>query len=183
MYIQIDIDDVCANTMEIWLNKYNKYYKDNLTKEQISDWNISMFVKPECGNKIYDFLKYPSLYKHVEPIPDALEGVNSFRSFKDIKIIYCTDSSMSPKFTKLKWLQDHGFWQYGDYYIETPYKFLLRGDIIIDDNPKNIAESNCHLKILFNRPWNKYFEWTHRVDGWKQIINLVNEYKEKMKEQ
>lgn len=52
----VDVDDVCLDLNSVWLEDYNQVYNDNLKTEDITDWIITKFVKPECGNKIFDLL-------------------------------------------------------------------------------------------------------------------------------
>ena len=51
--IGVDCDDVVISLVPTWLSLYNKDYNDNLTPEQITDWDVGLFVKPECDNKIF----------------------------------------------------------------------------------------------------------------------------------
>ena len=53
MIVAVDIDDVIISLVPTWLHLYNKDYKDNLSKNDITDWQIDKFVKPECGINIY----------------------------------------------------------------------------------------------------------------------------------
>ena len=56
MYALIDIDDTIADTIKVWIRRYNQKYKDKLKIKQIKDWNLVQYTVPECGDKIYEFL-------------------------------------------------------------------------------------------------------------------------------
>ena len=73
--IAVDVDDVTLDLVGTWLQKYNKDYKDNLTKNQILEWNVQKFVKPECGAKIFDYIENPKIYGDMPPLKGAIEGV------------------------------------------------------------------------------------------------------------
>jgi hypothetical protein len=64
-----------------WIWLYNYDYSDSLDYLDVDEWDVSKFVKPECGKKIFDYLLYKDLYDHVSPIPDAVWGVNMLREF------------------------------------------------------------------------------------------------------
>ena len=53
--IILDVDDVVLNLVPNWLKLYNRDFNDNLTKEQITEWNITKFIKPEAKYSIYQY--------------------------------------------------------------------------------------------------------------------------------
>jgi len=67
MYALIDIDGVIADLHTVWLNIYNTEWNDILTPDQITNWNTSQFVKPECGIKIYEIIERPEIYDYILP--------------------------------------------------------------------------------------------------------------------
>jgi len=177
MYAVFDIDDVLANTVPAWLKKYLKKYNHNLKKEDILDWDIAKYTVPECGNNIYNFLNSKTFYNSVKPIPLALKGVNTFREL-GLEIVYATGGSPKASVYKFDWLQKNGFWQKQDHYVQTSSKFLLRGEILIDDNYDNVAMFNKHsgYGLLYNAPWNSQCEYPNRVSGWKEIMETIDRY-------
>ena len=48
--ILFDMDDVLAKFDQFLLDLYNKKYNDNLTPADMHDWDMSKYVKKECGN-------------------------------------------------------------------------------------------------------------------------------------
>ena len=57
--LAFDIDGVLADLHTAWLDEYNKDFDDNLTISYITQWEMDKFVKPECGKKIFNYLKRP----------------------------------------------------------------------------------------------------------------------------
>lgn len=174
-YVLIDIDDTIGDLVSVWINRYNRKYNDNLIKENITDWNIANFVKPECGEKIYDFIKTPSIYKRVNPIPLSKEGVSELRQYFDI--IFTTSTPHPIQGIKYLWLKEHEFWNEKDHYVETSSKFLIKGSLIIDDNWENILKFSG-FGLLFDQPWNKKFKHPNRIHGWEEILDNINKFKE-----
>ena len=168
-----DVDDVLGSLVSPTLSIYNKIYDDNLNTSDITEWDITKFVKPECGNKIYDIMANPAVYDLVVPIKGALEGVNFIRN-KGIRVVFVTASFQSVTGQKFIWLADNGFEPTRENYVETFDKSLIIGDYIIDDNYKNIKTSIAKDKILFNMPWNLKENWNgQRVDTWKEIMEKM----------
>lgn len=174
MRILVDVDQVVIDLLPVWLAKYNKDYDDNLTPDKITAWGIEKFVKPECGTKIYDYLNDDDLYDDAEPIPGALEAVIDLR---EEHTIYFVTAKYHPG--KVEWLRKHGFINEGhDYqYIVCEDKYLISGDVIIDDNIDTV-QTYLGLGILFSQPHNADAEVPNVVKGWEGVMSLLEERKQ-----
>ena len=126
-----DCDDVVIDHMKVWLEIYNAEFLDNLQKETITDWDMTKFVKPECGNKIYSYLESGDIYYACDPKEDSLEGIEYLKS-RNFKIVYATVNNYNDK--KYQWLKSHGFLGSRKDFVALADKSLLKGDYIIDDN-------------------------------------------------
>jgi 5'(3')-deoxyribonucleotidase len=169
-----DVDDVSAKLAPVWLGLYNKDYDDNLTENDITDWNIHNFVKPECGLHIYDYLRDPHIYDNVKPTPGALEGTNALREM-GFRVLFATSCPVEVAGRKFIWLRDWGFIKKERDYIEIRDKSLLRGDFMIDDNYDNV-HGFVGCGFLMEAPWNIKYEWAYRADNWEDVINKLKEY-------
>lgn len=49
------MDEVINNLVEKILVEYNKQYNDSLTLNDITDWEVKKFIKPECENIFTEF--------------------------------------------------------------------------------------------------------------------------------
>lgn len=175
LFCKIDIDGVCADLCSEWLKRYRRKYKHKLFPKDITDWNTHQFVVPECGTKIYDFVKTPKIYDKVKPIPYALEGVQSLRDL-GFTIIYTTACFEGQAGRKYSWLKEHGFWNEKDHYVETNSKHLIKGDLLIDDRYENVINSNCY-SILLSQYWNLKYHFANRMNDWREIIIEIERYK------
>lgn len=177
MIVACDIDGVLADIHQIWLDRYNVDYSDHLTVDRITEWDMSRFVKPECGKKIYDYLDDPSLYDEMPPIEGALEGVLELRRAGH-RVVFVTSSVNGASGRKLRWLQDWGFFETRRKsepdYVECTDKSLIRADVLIDDYHGNLAVFHGE-RIQFLQPWNA----NKSVDGawiacnWREIPQIV----------
>lgn len=173
MKILIDCDDVIWDLITPWLEKYNHTYNDTLTVSQITDWDITKFVKPECGRKIYNLLDN-YIYDSVIEIPHAKETIDWLRT-KGHNIFFVTSGF---HFRKAAFLVKHGFslakhTLYADDIIFCRDKSMINGDAIIDDRMKNLT--GHRIKLLYQRPWNKSEPPTHgiiQVCNWLEIQHV-----------
>jgi 5'-nucleotidase len=178
MIIYVDVDGVTADLITEWLRRYNRDYNDDLTPQEILDWGIEKYVKPECGMNIFTYLRDRNLYNSVEPIEDALYFVHKLR--KDgHNIIFVTDSPFEASGVKFQWLNQYGFEVDKDHYIEISAntRSLLAEGIFLDDNPKTVAAiSDCGtVAILMRQPWNEWSEADYVAGSWAEFYKLVKE--------
>jgi 5'(3')-deoxyribonucleotidase len=166
MIIAFDVDDVIADLVPVWLARYNVDYDDHLIANDITQWDIFRFVKPECGKKIYEYLT-ADLYNDVLPLPGSLEAVQHAR--KVGKVIFVTSCVCLHAGRKFTWLNDHGFEVTQDCYVECSDKSLIAADILIDDRPENLETFKGTFKYLIDKPWN------HVINGgWKRMFGLTD---------
>jgi len=171
----VDVDDVCAVLWPVWYTRYNSDYKDNLSDERVTDWNTHNFVKPECGIKIYEYLKDPSLYDFVIPREHAKWGVNRLRDM-GFRVIFATSTPIETAGRKFHWLKQWEFNPEIREYIEIGDKSLLHGDFMIDDCYGNVKGFSGQGYLL-SRPWNIKHTWHHRVTDWIEFVKIMENNK------
>lgn len=171
MRILIDIDSVLADIMEVWLPRYNHDYNDDLEKEEITDWEMTKFVKPECGKKIYSYLLQDELYDDMPMVDGALEGVRALERWGH-EVFYVTAGFNLGKF---RWMKRNGFLGDGYLadrkYIVCYHKNMISGDLIIDDNVDTV-KNYPNGGIIFDQPWNRG-NYMLRAVGWDEVLRLV----------
>jgi 5'-nucleotidase len=167
----LDCDDTTIDLMKVWLENYNSDYNDNLTREQITDWDISQFVVPECGKKIFKYIKEPSIYKNALPVEGVLEAVNKLREY-GFRIVFATAFEPRFSYAKFTWLNKHGFNVDKKDYVECNDKSLIIGNALVDDKYETI-KNFPELGILYSAPWNLKYDYKTRVNNWQQVIDFM----------
>lgn len=159
-----DLDGLIICIDVPWLAAYNAHYDDDLKPEQLLDWDIAQFTKPECGAKIYEFL-VPELYDTAEPYLNALDFIKQLQSMPTIEqVVFVTSSPGNSFGRKYQWLKDHGIEVTPKTYIEMVDKSYFIADYLIDDYQENLRHF-LGDGILFNRPWNEKFRIEDSVMG------------------
>ena len=171
--VLVDIDDVTANLIDAWLMLYNQKYEDKLTRDDIVNWDISLFVKPECGKEIYKWIDTPEIYDIIEPVKNALFSVNKLRKNNN-RVVFVTASTIGASGRKFRWLNDNGFDVPIRDYIEAHDKSLILGDILLDDGQHN-CESTTATPYIFTQAWNKEFKFEHRVYNWNDFMEQMEQ--------
>lgn len=170
MRILCDVDDVLVDFVSSWLAVYNLDWEDTLTPDKVTDWDISKFVKPECGKGIYAYLSNPGLYYTARAVPDAYDGVRGLRALGH-QVTFLTAADNPGK----RWfLGFRGFRGDLEDYVVHAQKWTYPGDLLIDDNGDTVSRFPGH-KVLFDRPWNRHYDLP-RVATWVEVVNLVQTY-------
>lgn len=173
--IAIDMDDVLADLVPKWLSVYNKEWDDNLVKEDLLEWDITKFVKPECGDKIYEIIMRDGFYADLDIISGAQEGVKALQEM-DYNICIASASPKSAYTDKHNWIKKHFPTINTDNIIFTKNKSLVKADLLLDDGIHNL-ESFTGFKVLFTNPWNKTEERFVRMSEWGEFVSLTSRIK------
>ncbi len=169
MRFAVDQDQVLANLMSKWIYTYNQEWNDNLKEEDITDWDICKFVKPECGKLVYDIIKRPGFYLDLEVISGAKEGVQALLDM-GVEIAVVTASPMTAYKEKHEWLMQH--FPMLDRIVFATDKSWIKADVMIDDGSHNL-ESFKGFKMLYDAPWNRTDKRFFRVGNWSEIVNTA----------
>jgi 5'(3')-deoxyribonucleotidase len=178
MIALIDVDDTIADLVPVWLECYDNDYRHKIDKGDIKHWDITKYVIPECGKKIYDYLKKDglNLYYAIDPIVGALDGVNHIKD-KGWRVVFVT--AFDFRDYKFNWLVKNGFTDSRTNYVIAPDKSITRGDLLIDDNVDNVCRRLEGDQFLFTQPWNSLYKVHYsnmfRVNNWKEVIATFDE--------
>lgn len=168
--IAVDQDNVIADLLTEWLYRYNNDYNDNLTKEQVTMWNWHSLTKPECGEKIYDYLDDPDLFLNLPVIEHSQEVLETLNHYYDIYIV-TSPFNFNNIVPKAKWLEKHFPFIPRERYVFTRDKSIIKASALIDDKPKNL-ETFEGLRVLFTAPHNKTERRFVRADNWGRIKDI-----------
>lgn len=164
----VDLDSTLNNLAEVWLERYNKDYNDNLT--QWDCWNVVECVKPECGKKILDYLHEKDFFLNLGVRDNAIDVLDYLSKYFEIYIVtayspdVCSDKAM--------WLKKHFPFIKQENIIFINDKSLLHLDFLIDDGPHNIEDFKYGLPIVYDMSYNEYLEDYNvfpRVKNWLEI--------------
>ena len=181
--IAIDIDEVIADLMTVWLRRYNSDWDDNVQEKDIVEWDVANFVKPEAKLSIYDYCRNPEIYNFVKPVKDSQEVIKKLSI--DYTIIYVTAAAANTADRKKCWLKENNFVNYHNF-INTERKEFVCADFLVDDRYSNIKEFvnlygiNTRQGLLFTRAWNicvsdfSMLVSISRFDGWNKIGQYLN---------
>lgn len=185
--ILIDLDSICADIMTPWLAEYNRRYDDTLKMEQVTNWDFHNVCKPECGTKLYDILHIPHFFEDLQPLPGAQASVAALRSAgHDVMILTAGGDIEDAATQKMRWCKR---WldMSPKQVMVTSRKELVRGDIIVDDSPKQIQNYRKAWPSAYifgiRYPYNAhigpearthlFYGWKDTVCAWRDIVTMI----------
>jgi 5'(3')-deoxyribonucleotidase len=172
----IDVDSVLADTMIVWTNEYNKRKGTNITKNDITSWDISRIL-PVSSTEISSLFNYIWKYRWQEIPPSRAKLGDTTRRIHRLgyRISILTKRERPTVPYVAKWLDHYDVFSDDLLFVyddmpKAEYPF----DIIIDDAPSNLIDLiPPKLGILFNQPWNKDFDWPIRVNSLEETEQML----------
>lgn len=149
--IAIDLDDTLYDFVGLLLEDYNKKYGDYIRKEDVTDWDIHQFLKPECESIFKEFATEELFKKCVI----GKETINLLERLHGIANIYFV-TSCAPR--GLEWRAEI-LRRYLSFYndsmlVRLKDKSHFVCDYIVDDNPMNCIYS-YGKSLCIAQPWNE----------------------------
>lgn len=164
--IAVDLDSVLNTLDQGWMARYNELYDDTLTPNDMTSWDTSTIVKPECGVKIFDILLEPGFFRGLGVQEGAPEAMAFLCEHFDVYIV----SSCHPDVVadKVAWVNEHMPFFDTRKFVACHPKGIINTDFLIDDGPHNI-EAFKQTTLVFDQPWNQQAEANYRIKSWTEI--------------
>ena len=159
--IAFDMDGVLADLITPWLAWNNEKFSDDLTYENLRMMKVSQQAR--AGKLVNDFLYLKDTYEQVHPYQGMLELVREIKESGLARPIIATKASHNGNMVegKVKWLERHAPFLDKDDFTFIQDKSLIRADILIDDDPRNL-ETFPDDKVLVMHPYNIEYAKTHK---------------------
>lgn len=146
------MDEVLNNMTAKLIPLYNAKYDDNLKYEDITEYNIRPFIKPECKHLFEEFVD-DAFYASLDVAEGAVEVLSELQKENDI--YFATAGHPYTMRARDNWLEQH----FGSFYrsgslISIREKQLLKVDVLVDDFEENII-GGSYYGVLVDKPWNR----------------------------
>ncbi|GAB1309153.1 hypothetical protein KH5_18360 [Urechidicola sp. KH5] len=172
MTIFIDMDDVLANTYKRHIELYNEEFKTNLHIADLTAGEVWENVPAEHKQSILDHCFKPDFFSSLEPMKDSIQVVEAL---VDQYEVYVASAAMEfPLSLKEKsdWLDKYFPFISWKYRIMCGNKFILNGDLLIDDRAYNLKNFKGDT-MLFSSPHNVGEKDYTRMHSWQEIASKL----------
>lgn len=147
--VSVDMDDVLYDFVKPLLHKYNLLYDDNVQYEDITDWDIHQFLKPECKNVFS--LCTEGFFEELHIDQNVVDWLMILNEIADLKFVSACNSNTVPwRAALLK--RELSFFR-DDQLVKLSDKSLIKADYLIDDNEEHCNTTDAR-SFLISRPWN-----------------------------
>ena len=170
--VLVDMDGILADLLPAWIGRYNADYGQRLIPEVIRHWDLDRYVVPECGRDIYRYLRDPDLFRHLDVVPGAVEGVATLQA---AGFAVTVASSAAPVIQEAKraWLAEHFGSALADGLQFMATKADRAADVFIDDSPgQQITYWRTHPTSLIATlayPYNTEWTGATRFTSWSMM--------------
>ena len=190
--VLLDVDGVIANFVDPFIKMTNITLGTSFKPEDVTEYNIQKSLElsdkqfKRVGIAIGNISAYggSGMASDIEPLPGAVAGV---KSLIDVSNIYFVTSvfDVCPRWSydRKKWLCKYFGDEIGRRTIFTGHKYMVRGDIFVDDMPYHVdswAKENYGYAILWKQHYNKNDSSTNtnviHTDSWNDILDLIDNY-------
>ena len=178
--ILVDMDDCLCDQTTPWLEEFNRRYNTHVTRQEFRYYKREKYLKklvPELtSSDVFDIINTPGFTRNLSMMPGAIEALQEMkaRGWRTVIVTSLPRARNTPGQMiqeKLEWI---------DYYLKgliaerdiviTHEKYLVKGDILIDDAPHNLSVFPG-ATIAFHQPWNEHMTTTARVEHWDQVVD------------
>lgn len=177
MRILLDVDGVIADYTGAVLKLVQQHTGLIILRSQVVEWNIFELIPPKHHRHIQSALDEPGFCARIDPFPEAVAAVGVLQTFGEVIPV------TTPSHTNPTWAYERSAWLAGKFgfapgkIVQTGYKEVVDGDVMIDDKPENVrkwldAHDQCE-GILWDAPYNQQEQVLPRAYGWDDVYQRL----------
>lgn len=186
--IMIDIDGVLNTLDTTVIDVYNKDSGDCLSPQDITEYHIEKFVKPEYAETFHKYFLDKRVWQRIEVVKGCQDAIRKLWD-KGYDIIFVTKTECENLVKKRNWL-NRNFPFIGENNIRkrlysAPKKQTIRADISIDDGLFNLIGDRTYYSICFDKPYNqtdKPIPMFTRAYDWEDVLDKIEMIETLLKE-
>ncbi len=169
--ICVDMDEVIADALGEHLLRYNRDFGSNITVDDLHGKWLWDFVPEERQQALYNYMCSEDFFEVLGVMPEAQRVLQRLESRYEVFIATAAMEVPSSFNAKFKWLGRHFPWIPPARVVFCGDKSILRGDFLIDDNPRQLRLFRGE-GILFTAPANVRVEGFRRVNDWLDVERM-----------
>ncbi len=169
--IAIDMDEVMADTMAHFLEKYNTNFGVGLKKEHFQGRHVFDVIDEAHKPEARDYFQQEAFFATIPVMPDSFEVIRALTERYEVFITTAAmdvPCSFTPKFD---WLQRHFPFIPTSNIVFCGDKSIILADYLIDDNLRQLTKFRGE-GILYTAPHNVDETRFRRVNHWEDVRTL-----------
>lgn len=181
MVLCVDVDDVICNLQETVTRLFNDRFKSNYTLNDFTEYNIMNVLPAQDAIVMKDMYGESGLYDKVLPIHGAQNALQKLINMGHD--VYLVTASIPKTYgEKVEFIKRYFPFIDESHIVCMRNKWMLRCDVMIEDNLSTLLAKPYYHRICFNMPWNQsdkdYVYDIHRCYNWNDVLAAVNKISE-----
>jgi len=172
MVIFVDMDDVIADTYGKHIEMYNTEFNKNLPLSHFKSGEVWHNVPEMHQESIRKHALTEGFFRTLKPIKDSVLVLKEICQKHEVYIASAATQFPNSLREKSDWLDEYFPFISWHYRIMCGHKFILNGDLLIDDRSLNLDKFDGNT-LLFNSPHNVNDNGHERVYSWKDVGNKL----------
>ena len=179
MLIVTDVDGVLNNLMEVALDEYNRKHNTKFSIKNITTYNIDDCFEPEVSKELREIFCASEIWSKVKSLSGEHNALQKLIN-NGHQVYLATDHNPSTYGDKVAWIKRFFPFIESSKIICIKDKWILRADIMIEDNLQTLLEKPYYHRILMSHPWNQQSDLkdyacdVHRCKNWDSIMGAIN---------
>ena len=169
--ICVDMDEVIADALGEHLHRYNRDFRERITRADLEGRWLWDFVPAERQQALSEYLMSEDFFAVLRVMPHAQRVLERLQSRYEIYIATAAMEVPSSFNAKFEWLKKYFPFIPASHIVFCGNKSILRGDYLIDDNPRQLRLFRGE-GILFSSPANANVTGYRRVHNWLEVEEL-----------
>ncbi len=197
--IGIDMDGVIADFIGSALKEINYLWELKLTKKDMTHPRTTEIILEHLNEKqldeieaygdpnqsissrLYEEICLQGMFLDLPVLPGSKKALKAITKTNEVIIITKPINWGYGSKEKKEWLEDHfAKLEYSVIMVDSmEAKGLIQVDIMIDDDPRVLANLDYAVPVLVEQPWNKYYrdEVVHTIKSIKEAPEKIEEVK------
>lgn len=172
--IAIDMDEVIADALSEYLDRYNADFNAKLTKQDVLGKRITDFVPTAHLTRVYSYFQDENFFRDLAVMEHSQEVIRELMDHYEVFIATAAmevPCSFTPKF---EWLQRHFPFLSTDHIVFCGHKGIIAADYLIDDSVYQLDRFRGS-GILFATAHNIHETKYPRVEDWTEVRTMFLE--------
>ena len=181
--VLLDLNDTINECGAKFWHLHEQLFHERVNPQDVTDWDLAMFSSR--GKDVYQLFTEPGFYRDIPLKPYAKDFVSNLQKHYDVYFVtdapsgtsHCSQGNehANPVADKRKWVEEHFPFFDSSKIIFTSHKWLITGDVLVDDKPETFYEYEKRNRniILMDAPHNRHIETTKRVSSLREAEQMI----------
>lgn len=173
MIIGVDIDCVLNDLAALWSELLNEDYGFHIAYDELIHYDMRKNYPTLDEIQVYEPLETEGFFDNLLPEPYSQAVLKFLNVYHDIYFVTRTQPWHLD--AKRKWLETHYPFIPKNRLISTPDKSLIKLDMLIDDDIRNLVRGDGCITVKYIQPWNK--DWHHadyEVKNFDEVMEIFD---------